>query len=177
MKCSVFIATSLDGYIARSDGSIDWLEQANQLIPAGEDCGYAAFMESIDALVMGRHTFEKKVQFSKWPYTKPVIVLSTQAIQVPENLKNHVFIYNLAPTELVKHLAAQGYQHLYIDGGLTIQRFLAAKLINEITLTLIPTLLGEGKRLFAPNYPEQTLALVDSKMYPFGFLQLKYSTS
>ena len=153
-KCSVFIATSLDGFISRSNGSIDWLNEASAPVPEGEDSGYGEFMSSVDALVMGRNTFEQILSFDgDWPYrTTPVIVLSRQLKSLPVDVPDTVSLSADVPKRLLQRLSRQGLNHLYIDGGLTIQSFLAAGLIDEITITIIPILIGAGKPLFG-RYP------------------------
>lgn len=174
-KCLVFIATSLDGYIARPDGGIDWLNQANELVPAGEDCGFTRFMSGIDALVMGRNTFEQVLTFGEWPYgDTPVLVLSRSLPSLPSHLPATVSLTAEEPIELVQRLSAAGLQNLYVDGGLTIQSFLAAGLIDEITITLIPILLGSGKSLFGPLTGDLHLELVSSQAWEFGFVQNTY---
>ena len=174
-KCSVFIATSLDGFISRPDGSLDWLDKANAGIPEGEDCGYAQFMSTVDALVMGRNTFEQVLSFGKWPYGSiPVFVLSRQHTSFPGNIPATVTVTADDPVKLVQHLSAKGLQHLYVDGGLTIQSFLAEGLIDEIIITIIPILLGEGKSLFGPLSSDVQLEYVSSKAFDFGFVQSKY---
>ena len=106
---SVFIATSLDGFIAREDGSLDWLDDANAAVPEGEDCGFVSFMNSVDVLVMGRNTYEKVLSFGQWPYeNKPVIVLSSRALEIPDNLKNTVEHSSESPEELYQRLAQKG---------------------------------------------------------------------
>jgi dihydrofolate reductase len=174
-KCSVFIATSLDGFIARPDGSIDWLNEANALVPPGEDCGYGRFMAGIDALIMGRNTFEQVLTFGEWPYGEtPVIVLSRSLTSLPAHLPGTVSLSAEEPLQLVQRLSADGMQHLYVDGGLTIQSFLAAGRIDEITLTLIPVLLGQGKPLFGSMAGDVHLQLLSSHAYDFGFVQNTY---
>ena len=174
-KCRVFIATSLDGYISRPDGCIDWLDEANALVPAGEDCGFARFMSGIDALVMGRNTFEQVLTFGEWPYgATPVIVISHSLTLLPAHLPATVSLSTEEPAQLVQRLSAAGLEHLYIDGGLTIQRFLSAGLIDEISITLIPVLLGQGKPLFGPLAADIHLELVSSQSYDFGFVQNNY---
>ena len=174
-ECNVFIATSLDGFISRPDGSIDWLDEANALVPAGEDCGYGQFMAGIDVLVMGRNTFEQVLTFGEWPYgATPVIVLSRSLTSLPAHLPGTVSLSAEEPAQLVQRLSAAGLEHLYIDGGLTIQSFLAAGLIDEITITLIPILLGSGKPLFGPLSGDVHLELVSSRAYDFGFVQNRY---
>lgn len=174
-NCSVFIATSLDGFISRTDGSIDWLDKANDLIPIGEDLGYKQFISSVDAMVMGRNTFEQVLSFGDWPYgTIPVVVLSRQPDSFLENMPPNVSLTDEDPTALVQRLSNEGLNHLYIDGGLTVQSFIAAGLIDEITITIIPILLGEGKPLFGSLPADMELELVESRAFEFGFVQNKY---
>ncbi len=174
-KCSVFIATSLDGYISRVDGSIDWLNEANDLVPNGEDLGYKQFISSVDAIVMGRSTFEQVLSFGDWPYGSiPVVVLSRKLQSLPDYLPATVSLSDEEPAALAHRLSIEGLQHLYIDGGLTVQSFLAAGLIDEITITMIPILLGEGKPLFGPLPADVKLELIESKAFEFGFVQSKY---
>jgi dihydrofolate reductase len=174
-KCSVYIAISLDGFISRTDGGIDWLNDFNARIPKGEDLGYARFMSSVDALVMGRNTFEQVLAFGMWPYgSTPVVVLSRRIKSLPEDVPDTVSLSADEPGKLVKRLSARGWHHLYVDGGLTIQSFIKAGLIDEITITVIPILLGNGKSLFGPLPADVELELVESKAFDFGFVQSKY---
>jgi dihydrofolate reductase len=175
VTASVFIATSLDGFIARPNGSIDWLEEANTLIPEDEDCGYAAFMAHIDVLVMGRNTFDQVAAFDPWPYgDKPVVVLSHRPLALPAHLSGRVTHSSETPAALLPRLSNQGVRRVYVDGGITIQRFLAAGMIDDLTITLIPRLLGQGRPLFGPLAGDVKLQLVGSKRYAFGFVQLQY---
>jgi len=174
-KCSVFIAASLDGFIARPDGSIDWLDQANRRVPKGEDCGYGQFMSTVDALVMGRHTFELARSFGEWPYGQtPVLVLSSRMKSLPDGIPDTVRLSNEAPAALVARLSARGMKHLYVDGGLTIQRFLSDALIDEITITRIPVLIGSGRPLFGPLSEDVWLEHISTRAFDFGFVQTKY---
>lgn len=174
-QCSVFIATSLDGFISRPDGSIDWLEAANASVPPGEDCGYAAFMSSIDTLVMGRETFDLVRTFDTWPYgDKRVHVMSRGVVQIPEARRERVTTSAEPPELLVRRLSDAGAKHLYIDGGLTIQSFFAAGLIDDITITTIPILLGAGRPLFGPLSADVRLVHTSTKAYDFGFVQNRY---
>ena len=174
-KCSVFIATSLDGFIARSDGSIDWLNDANRAVPAGEDCGYGKFIADVDALVMGRNTFAQVLTFDAWPYAStPVVVMSKGSIALPTHLPTCVSTSNATPGELVASLTAQGAKKIYVDGGLTIQSFLAAGLIDDLTITVIPVLLGAGRPLFGPLAHDVRLAHESSIAFGFGFVQNRY---
>ncbi|MBD0268730.1 MAG: dihydrofolate reductase [Cyanobacteria bacterium Co-bin8] len=174
-KSSVFIATSLDGYIARADGNLDWLDRANANVPPDEDFGYNDFIASVDVLVMGRNTFEKALSFGDWPYgSKPVVVLSRGSVSIPKAIADTVSASSEPPRALVERLAASGAKHLYIDGGLVIQSFLREGLIDEITLTLIPVLLGSGKPLFGNLDQDIELTHVATKAYEVGFVQSKY---
>ena len=174
-KCSVFIATSLDGFISRVDGSIDWLEEANSRVPKDEDCGYAEFMSSVDALVIGRHTFDLAKSFGEWPYGQtPVFVLSSSITAMPEGIPESVYLCNESPAALVERLSARGIRHLYIDGGVTIQRFLADALIDEVTITKIPVLIGRGRPLFGLLSKDVRLEHLFTRAFDFGFVQSKY---
>ena len=175
LRVSVFIATSLDGFIARADGAIDWLDEANAIVPEGEDCGYQAFMTTVDVLIMGRNTYEQVLSFGQWPYgDKPVIVLSRQNLQIPDKLAQTVSSSSESPKALYQRLSNEGANRLYIDGGVTIQRFLADGLIDDITITLIPVILGSGKSLFGPLDRDISLTHVGTKTFDFGFVQLTY---
>lgn len=174
-KISVFIATSLDGFIARNDGSLDWLNNASASVPKGQDCGFQLFMDSIDYLIMGRNTFEQVLSFGEWPYgQKKMIVLTSRGIEIPKHLVETVSVSSEQPKQLVSRLSEQGAKHLYIDGGITIQSFLQAGLVDEITMTIIPIVLGEGKPLFRPVGKDLYLSHLETRSYDFGFVQLKY---
>ena len=174
-KVSVFIATSLDGYIARRNGDIDWLDAANAVVPKGEDCGYRALMQSVDALVMGRNSFEKVRSFGFWPYGEtPVTVMSSKPIAFQEGTPKTVTHSSESPPELCERLSRGGVKHIYVDGGNTIQRFLSAGLVDELTITVIPVLLGSGIPLFGSLKSDVKLSCIDTKRYEFGFVQIKY---
>ncbi|MCU7795809.1 MAG: dihydrofolate reductase family protein [Candidatus Thiodiazotropha sp. (ex Myrtea spinifera)] len=178
MKASVYIAMSLDGFIARKDGALDWLDKANTAVPKGEDCGYHAFMDSIDTLIMGRKTYEKVLSFGQWPYgEKPVIVLSSHSIVFPPDLSNRVSHSSESPRDLLERLSKAGVTHVYIDGGNTIQRFLSVGLIDEITITVIPVILGDGIPLFGPLENDIHLAHIHTHVFDFGFVQTTYSVA
>jgi dihydrofolate reductase len=175
IKTCVFVATSLDGFIAREDDALDWLEAANKKIPKEEDLGYREFFDSVDVLILGRITFEKALTFSEWSYSeKRVIVLSSRQIQIPTVLQRTVSVLALSPVELIDKLSLEGVEKVYVDGGKTIQRFLSANLIDEITITIIPVLIGKGKPLFSSVEKDIELDLISSKAYDFGFVQNKY---
>lgn len=178
MRISVFIATSLDGYIAREDGSIDWLEEANKVVPAGEDCGYAAFMSTVDLLVMGSGTFEKVLGFPAWPFgDKPVWVVSQTLEALPDHVPPQVRLAKGTVQQIAAQALQLGYQRLYVDGGKLIQSFLREGLITDLTVTTIPILLGAGRALFGALPWDVALALVSSVAYPFGFVQSTYAVN
>jgi dihydrofolate reductase len=170
MNASVFIATSIDGFIARSDGALDWLPEGG-----GEPHGYLEFMATVDALVIGRKTFETVLAFPDWPYgTKPVIVLSSNPASLEPPPGRGCSIMDATPAEVVHRLAAEGMRHLYIDGGVTIQRFLAAGLIQRLIITRVPVVLGSGIPLFGPVPHDLRLTHVTTRAYPSGLVQSEY---
>lgn len=173
LRCSVFIATSLDGFIAREDGSIDWLIAAQSSVPEGENCGYAEFMAGIDVLVMGRNTYEQVLDFDPWPYEElPVVVMSSRPIDTRG--RSSVRASGSSADGLAMELAALGYRRAYVDGGRTVASFLAAGLIDDLTITTIPVLLGRGRPLFAGISSDIPLDLGSSRWWPFGFVQNTY---
>jgi dihydrofolate reductase len=174
ITCSVFIATSLDGFIARRNGDIDWLADPDGE-DAGEDYGYQAFIDSVDTLVIGRNTYELVLSFNAWPYAgKRVVVLSHGAPRVPGDLSGVVEIMSGQPADVVQRLSASGARHLYVDGGRTIQGFLRAGLIQDMTITRIPILIGDGIPLFGRLDLDVRFEHVETKTYPSGFVQSKY---
>lgn len=172
--CSVFCGLSLDGFIARSDGALDFLE-GDGTAEMG-DHGYEAFMSGIDAIVMGRHSFEKVMTFDAWPYTKKVVVLSSRNIDfsAAKSRGADVERMNGTPQELVDALAAKGLHRLYIDGGLTVQHFLRAGLIDRLIVTHVPVLIGQGIRLFGPLEKDLRFKLAASRSFPGGLVQSEY---
>ena len=173
MANKVFIATSLDGYIADKNNKIDWLHELPN--PEGDDMGFDAFSYEIDALVMGRNTFEMVLSFGvEWPYKKPVFVLSNTLNQVPEGYEGKVFLVNGKLSNILKNLSELGYCDLYIDGGQTIQSFLAEDLIDEMIITRIPVLLGGGYPLFGSLPEPLGFKLLASKQYLDKVVQNHY---
>lgn len=143
----VFIATSLDGFIADRNHGIEWLEMVPN--PDKDDCGYNSFIAGIDALVMGRVTFDTVVGFNQWYYNKPVFVLSNTLTSLPQGYEDRAeLIKGNSLDEILEVLHTRGYNNLYIDGGKTIQQFLNADLIDELIITKLPILLGDGPPLF-----------------------------
>ncbi len=170
MKVSVFIATSVDGYIARPDGGLDWLPA-----DGGEPHGYDEFMATVDAVVLGRKTFETVQAYETWPYEKRlVIVLSTRmsTVNVPAGAVCEV-MFGL-PRGIVARLSERGIKHIYVDGGFTIRGFLEAGLIQHLTITRVPVLLGAGIPLFGYLPHDTRLEHVASQSYPSGLVKSEY---
>lgn len=163
-KNSVFIATSLDGYIADKNGALDWLHSIPN--PEHIDMGYIEFTARIDALVMGRTTFETVCAFDMdWPYKQPVFVLSNTLQEIPEGYKNKAFLVKGILSDIIAQIHQKGYHRLYIDGGATIQGFLKEDLIDEMIITVIPILLGGGTSLFSDLPEELEFECTGSKVY------------
>lgn len=169
MKCSVFVGTSLDGFIARPDGSFDFLPEVS------EPHGYEEFFASVDALVMGRNTYETALAFPSWPYgAKPVFVLSRRPslAHAPEGAVVEHLSGELR--EIVGQLEARGFRHLYADGGNTIHQFIAAGLIQRIVVTRVPVLIGTGIPLFGAVPGDIRLRHMATRAFPSGLVQSEY---
>lgn len=170
MSVSVFIGTSLDGFIARPNGDLDFLPPGG-----GEPHGYDEFMASVDALVIGRKTFEKVLSFEAWPYAnKRVVVLSSRPLDLSVVVGGVVEQMSGPPHEIVSQLAARGIEHLYVDGGITIQEFLRAGLIQRLIITRVPVLIGDGIALFGSLSRDIRLSHVVTRAYPSGLVQTEY---
>lgn len=169
----VFIAISLDGYIARMDGNIDWLLQRDN---PQEDHGYAGFIADKDCIVMGRGSYEKALTFEKWHYDRPVLVLSKQlaGTPVPKELQGKVSFSNLTPADTMKELARKDVRRVYVDGGQVVQSFLRDGLIEDMVITTVPVLIGTGRPLFGTLSRDIDLALVSSRSFPSGLVQTTY---
>jgi dihydrofolate reductase len=172
MRASVFVGTSVDGFIARVDGDLDFLDHGG-----GEPHGYEEFMATVDALVIGRNTFETVLKFDAWPYgEKPVFVLSTRTLApVPPG----AVVEHMAgdPTGIVSSLAARGFRHAYVDGGITIQRFLRAGLIQRLIITRVPVIIGAGIPLFGAVERDIVLTHVGTRQYAGGLVQSEYGVA
>lgn len=168
----VFIATSLDGFIARLDGGLDWLEKANT---AGEDHGYQDFMHGIDGIVMGRATFDIALGFERWPYDKPLLVLSSKLNpeDVPSYLSDRITIVRSVSDALAEG-QCRGWDRVYVDGGATIRAFLDAGTISDMVITRIPVLLGTGLPLFGPLSEDLPLRHIETRSFPSGLVQSRY---
>lgn len=169
MKASVFVGTSLDGFIARPNGSFDFLPPGG-----GEPHGYAEFMATVDALVIGRKTFETVMALDGWPYgQKPVFVLTTRTLAAAP-VGALVERMSGAPTAIISQLAERGIGHIYVDGGVTIQGFLRAGLIQRIIITRVPVLIGVGVPLFGTVERDIALRHIGTREYASGLVQSEY---
>ncbi len=170
MAASVFIGTSVDGFIARVNGDLDFLPAGG-----GEPHGYDEFMASVEALVIGRKTFETVLAYPEWPYGKKrVVVLSSKPLDFSEVRGGVVEQMSGAPAEIVSKLAARGVKHIYVDGGITIRAFLRAGLIQRLIITRVPVLIGAGIPLFGALPSDIRLKHVATRHYPSGLVQTEY---
>jgi len=167
-RCSVFIATSLDGFIARRDGGIDWLSIVET---PGEDYGYARFFADVDALMLGRRTYDTALGFPAWPYGDKRCVVFTRD---PPAARHGERFHSGSPGPLLAELAEAGVRRAYVDGGALIRSFLREDLIDDITISIIPVMLGDGLRLFDESVPERRLRLTASQTFPSGLAQITY---
>lgn len=169
-KLIVFIATSLDGYIATHNDNLDFLSVVEK---EGEDYGYQSFIETVDTVILGRKTYSKVMQLvDTFPHAnKETYVITRQYLENSQNLT----FYQGNVTELVQKLKSREGKHIYCDGGATIVNLLLqSKVVDELIISVIPILLGDGIRLFQGNIPTQGLELVDTKSYEKGLVQLHY---
>jgi len=171
----VFVGVSLDGFIARPNGDLDWL-----MGEGGGDSaeyGYNEFIADIDAIVMGRNTFEKVLTLDKWYYgNKRLVVLSHRPVDLTVARARGGVVEQMAgaPSEIVSKLAASGASRLYIDGGITIQQFLRAGLIHRLIISRLPVLIGQGIPLFGSLSRDVLLRHIKTKTYPGGMVQSEY---
>ncbi len=172
MKVTLYIASSVDGYIARKDGSIDWLPPP---VSDETDYGYAEFYSSIDAVLMGSKTYEQVLSFGDWPHAdRPVHVFTTRLLPRPPGAD--VKFWNVFPSDFVEAFDGAGVKHAWLVGGSTMNgTFLSANLIDTIILSVIPVVLGGGIPLFPAGTPTRTLHLERTESYPGGVVQLTYS--
>lgn len=172
----VFIATSLDGFIARPDGTLDWLTGRDW---GGEDHGYFAFIAGMDGIVMGSGTFRTVLDFDPWPYELPVIVASRslRPSDLPAHLQDKARVSPVSPAEIMAETARQGWTRAYLDGGRLVQAFLREGLVRSLTLSVLPVLLGEGRPLFGPIERDIALRLESSRAFPSGLVQSRYTVA
>ena len=168
-QLSVFIACSLDGYIATPEGSLDWLTAAAR---PNEDYGYESFMEGIDALAMGRGTYDHIAAIDPLPFgDKPVFVFTHS----PPPDRDGVMFWSRDPLEAAAEWSALGLRRVYVDGGFLISSFLREGLIHDLTITLVPLVLGDGQRLFHPGIGTTRLTLQETTAFPSGMVNLRYT--
>ena len=169
MLASVFIGTSVDGFIARPDGALDFLPP-----DGGEAHGYSEFFAPVDALVIGRNTFETVLAFPQWPYgEKPVVVLSTRPLDLSQ-VSGSVVQMQGPPREITSKLESKGFHHIYVDGGITVQRFLREGLIQRMIITRVPVLIGQGISLFGALPNDIRLEHVHTQSYASGLVKTEY---
>ena len=170
MKASVFCGASVDGFIARADGALDFLPDDP------EPHGYDEFIAGVDTVVMGRKTFEIVLSFGTWPFTKRVVVLSSRPLDLSVASGRGGIVEQMdgEPAEILQRLAASGAQSLYVDGGVTIQRFLRAGLIDRLIVTRVPVLIGDGIPLFGSLPQDVRLRHVATRTFLSGLVQSEY---
>jgi dihydrofolate reductase len=169
-KTFVYIGTSLDGFIARKDGDIGWLVKYEDSVLAD----YAEFISTIDAIVIGKGTFETVLSYTSWPYTKRLFVLSTTLTQIPESLNGKVTLLSMKPGDVLAHLSAEGYSNVYVDGGKVIQSFLEEDCIDELIITRVPDLIGTGIPLFGHLSHDLAFEHRQTKVFPNGLVKSHY---
>ena len=170
LQTTVFVGTSLDGFIARPNGQFDFLPEGG-----GEPHGYAEFFASVDALVIGRNTYQTVEAFPNWPYgDKPVIVLSTKPLDFSTLRGANIEHMSGPPHEIVAQLEARGIHHIYVDGGITVQQFLRAGLLRRLIITRVPVLIGQGIPLFGPVPHDIHLKHIATRHYASGLVQSEY---
>lgn len=184
MKCSVYIATSVDGFIAKLGGNVDWLHTSGDLEAdmGTEDMGFQAFMDSVDCMIMGRKCMEMISNMNltpeQWFYGDlRIVVLSNTIKEAPDNLKGKIEMYSGDINSLVATLEKEGFKHAYIDGGKTIQSFINLQMIDEIIITKVPVLLGEGIPLFGKTLKDIKLEKAKASVFANDFVQVKYSVN
>jgi dihydrofolate reductase len=174
MKVASFIACSMDGFIARSDGDIGWLSDIPN--PEGSDYGYSGFMRNIDAIIMGRKTFDTVKTFGAWPYTKPVFILSNSLFKLGPEYDGKASIINGGLRSMLDNLAGHGFSNFYVDGGKTIRGFLSEDLLDEITITTVSILLGHGVPLFGGMLDdERKFSVISVEKLNDSMTQTRYS--
>ncbi len=164
-SCATFLAVSLDGFIARPDGRLDWLE------PFQAPHGYQAFLQSVDSLLVGRATWAVASSYPEWPWSgKRVVVLTHRPLEA----RHGEVARAEAVSQVLEWLESQGARRVYVDGGAVVSQCLAAGLLDELTVNVVPIVLGEGLRLFQGALPERRLTLASTQAYPSGLVQLRY---
>lgn len=171
MRTTVYVGTSLDGFIARKDGDIDWLvKYQNKEVHDS----YHEFISRIDAMLIGRGTFEKVITFPEWPYEKKVFVLSSSLKQIPDTLNEKATLVAMKPAALLNYLAGKGFSNIYVDGGKVIQSFLKEDLIDEFIITRVPELIGSGIPLFGDLDNDLRFEHIRTNIYSNGLVKSQY---
>ena len=167
----VYVGTSIDGFLAKKDGNIDWLTrfESHEIQKS-----YEEFIRGIDAIVIGRNTFETVLSFPSWPYDRDVFVLSTNANLIPDSLKGKATVLSMRPRELLAHLSTLGFSNIYVDGGKVIQSFLREDCIDELTITRVPVLIGNGIPLFGDLDIDLQFNHIQSDVYSNGLVKSHY---
>lgn len=173
MECVAFLGMSLDGFIAGPNGELDWLDKIPA--PPGNDMGYGELIKSVDALVMGSGTFEVVANFDgPWPYSLPVIVMSKSLTNLPAKAEQ-TELTSASPETLVAELAQRGLTRLYIDGGAVVSSFATAGLLDELIVTQIPVVLGDGIPLMREMPEPLWLGHRSTEVFENGFVQTRYA--
>jgi len=169
MKTSAFVGASVDGFIARRDDGLDWLDAAGN-----DPHGYEEFIATVDVIVIGRRTYDVVLAFPQWPYgAKTIVVLSSRPIAPPPQ---GAIVEQMSggPAEIVERLSSRGFQHAYVDGGVTIQRFLRAGALQRLVVSRVPVLIGTGIPLFAETGGDVALKHIGTRAFPSGLVQSEY---
>lgn len=169
IRLSVFIASSIDGYIAAPDGGLAWLEGAAR---PDEDYGYDRFLASVDGLAMGRGTYDHIAHLDPLPFgDRPVFVFTHR----PAAARGGVTFWDRSPREAARAWSGLGLTRVYVDGGGLISAFLAEDLIDDMVLMTAPVVLGQGRPLFHPFARTFQLKLDGVQTWPSGFVSRSYS--
>lgn len=168
------MAITLDGFVARKDHSLDWLMKQNT---EGEDHGFSEFLANVDVIVMGSGSYRTVLGFDAWPYEKPVVVMSSKLTDdaIPTELKGKVEVTGLDPTALMDKMEKRGWTRVYVDGGAIVQSFMRLGLVHDLKLAIVPTLIGEGIRLFGELPADIDLELIGTNGFPSGLVEMRYS--
>ena len=170
MRCSVFIAASVDGFVAGPNDELDWLASVER---PGEDYGYKAFIDTIDVLVMGSRSYPVVLGFPEWRYEGTRVRVLSKSLK-ESDMRHGAELFAGSPTELVAELRAQGVKRAYIDGAAVIRSFLEARLVDDLTISVIPVILGRGIRLFGDALPQHDLVVEENRAFPSGLVQTTY---
>lgn len=173
MRTVAYVATSLDGYLADSDGGVDWLDDLPN--PEGSDYGFGEFIEGIDAILMGANTFRVVEAFGQWPYTKPVYVISKSIEHVPAAYVDRIRLVSGPIEEVLRRMENEAGSNVYVDGGQVIRSCLASGLLSELVITTVPVILGRGIALFAPSEHRIALRHRKTEVLGVGLVKSTYS--